>query len=286
MAHLLQSSGNPAIDDYLEAIIAIYETAFPGRIRACYLVGSYADGTALPESDVDVEILFKGQMTAEERNRCDVLKTACRALCPIDLDFPVRAEKTLQTQNTIGLKLASKLLYGEDTRDSMPLPAMDDYLAWVSASVQHGLTARFRSEQVTLPLNYPIPDAEFYGYIPKNHKDGATPLKLWAVNIGRLASFLVVYHARVYVPSKRQVLPLYREHINDKWLKFITDVYEKGRNTWHYQIPQQDERTHLKALLQQTLDFETVVARIYLNYLREERQGTVATNYLKAFRHH
>jgi hypothetical protein len=40
----IRAIGKPSIDHVLSHIVERYETQFPGRIRACYLTGSYAEG--------------------------------------------------------------------------------------------------------------------------------------------------------------------------------------------------------------------------------------------------
>lgn len=271
---LINSTNNQVMDDYIEAIIGIYEAAFPNRIRGYYLVGSYGDDTAINGSDIDMEIIFKDEMTEDENQRCDVIKASCRALCPIHLDLPVKAEANFAQHDTVALKLASKFIYGEDTREQIPLPAKDVYLRRISGPTQRGLTIRFRSEQVTIPLDYPNKTDEFYGYIPKAYAKSDTPIKLWVLNIGWLATFSLVYQAKIFVPSKRHMLKLYREHINDEWTDFITEVYQSGRNQWHYQIPEHhNERKRFKTLCQKTLDFENYVATIYINYLKQEHKA-------------
>jgi predicted nucleotidyltransferase len=56
---LASSTGDPRIDEIVQGIIGLFEIAFPGRIRGCYLVGSYADGTAVPLSDIDIRVVLK-----------------------------------------------------------------------------------------------------------------------------------------------------------------------------------------------------------------------------------
>ena len=38
----IRTIGKPSIDTVLSHIVERYEAQFPGRIRACYLTGSYA----------------------------------------------------------------------------------------------------------------------------------------------------------------------------------------------------------------------------------------------------
>ena len=270
MIQLADTTHDPVMDEAIAAIIGIYETAFPNRIRGYFLVGSLGDDTAISGSDIDMEIIFKGTMTAEEIAGCQVIKTSCRALSPIHLDLPVKAEADFAQVDTVALKLASKFIYGEDARDEIPLTPMDVYLRQISSPSHRGLTIRFRQEQVTLPLSYPNPDDCYFGYMPKRLNTDDAPTKLWVLNVGWLATFLIVHTASVYVPSKRDMVGLYRQHIGDEWAEFISDVYELGRNQWEYTIPEGDDYERFISLCEQTLAFENHVAAIYVDYLQGE----------------
>ena len=62
----IRTIGKPSIDTVLSHIVERYEAQFPGRIRACYLTGSYAEGNAVEWSDIDVYVLFKDAFVSEE----------------------------------------------------------------------------------------------------------------------------------------------------------------------------------------------------------------------------
>lgn len=67
---LLHSTNHQKVDQILQGIISLYEMVFPGRIRGYYLVGSYADGSATPTSDIDLQIWFKeGFIDQEEKDK-------------------------------------------------------------------------------------------------------------------------------------------------------------------------------------------------------------------------
>ena len=271
MIDLINATGNANIDALLAGIITVYEAAFPNRIRGYYLVGSYGDDTPVATSDIDLEIVFKGSLMPEENQRQQAIKDGLRAIAPIHLDLPLHAEDDLLKIDTVAIVQASRFVYGEDTRASMPLPSIELYLRRITIPTQRGLTHRFRTEDVTLPLDYPIPDDEFFGYVPERWKGAHGDIKMWVLNIGWLTTFLIARQAGVFVPSKRQMIPLYREHINDEWTEFLSAVYDSGRRQWAYNLPEKTEdRTLMRDLCRQTLAFENHVAQIYVGYLREE----------------
>lgn len=287
MIQLTSTTSDPQIDDILLAIITIYETVFPQRIRGYYLIGSYGDDSAIVGSDVDLMIVFKGTVSPTEYAQQDSIKASCRTLCPLHLDLPIIAEADFEKSDTVALKQGSKFIYGTDTRDSIPSPTHDVYLQSISTPTQRGLTFRFRQERITLPLDYPVPDDPYLGYIPHPYVISSTPIKLWVLNVGWLATFLVVYHAEVYIPSKRHMLKAYETHIGDEWRDFIAAVYENGRNRWAYQIPEEPKDYDLFLdLCRRTLAFENHVAPIYLDYLKNDLMQLnpqLATDRLGAF---
>jgi hypothetical protein len=57
---LLHSTGHREVDGILEGVVGLFELLFPGRVSGYYLTGSFSDGTAIPGSDIDMSVLFRG----------------------------------------------------------------------------------------------------------------------------------------------------------------------------------------------------------------------------------
>lgn len=66
---LLTSTGSQRVDAILRGTIGLLELAFPDRLRAVYLSGSYADGTATTGSDIDGLVVFKGVLGSADGSR-------------------------------------------------------------------------------------------------------------------------------------------------------------------------------------------------------------------------
>lgn len=274
MVELQQWTGDARIDALVSGIVTIIELTFPDRVRGYYLVGSYGETNAIALSDVDLEILFRDTLTSEERVRLLLLRDAIRSIAPIHVDLAIKDEAALSTSDTVALKRASLFLYGQDTRDVIPLPTMEVYLQHISGPTHRGLTQRFHTPPIVFPLTYPDPADEFYGYIPERFKGVHGDIKAWVLHVGWLATFLIVYRIGVYVPSKSQMLPLYRQHIHDEWLPFVEAVFQNGRERWGYNLPTSvEDRALLRDLCGQTLAFENHAANAYLAYLRRERDS-------------
>jgi predicted nucleotidyltransferase len=262
---LTLSTGHERIDAVLRGIVGIWEMAFPGRIRAYYLTGSYSDGTALPTSDIDLSILFRGGFTHErEEAAADELADHCAQISPVELDLVPLAEEIPFPLRAASIKLASQLIYGEDVRERMLLPPPADYVRQAME-----LTARLlrrlhgTGDGLPFPLDYPDPDGPFYGY---DRSDGAA-LKDLVTTIGLAATAILAFKAGHYAGGKRDCLRLYRACIDDQWTGYLEEVYERCRNQWGYRVPgDREDRQRLRQLCGQALSFENHFLSFYREY--------------------
>src|SRR5262245_6389446 len=118
------STGYPTIDQLLINLIGSYERSFPDRIRGYYLVGSYSDRSAVPDSDLDMGVLFKASLTDDERQRFRQVTHECSLLSPIRLDCSALDEAHFLKEAAAGAKMAL-VVYGEDVLDQIPLEPID-----------------------------------------------------------------------------------------------------------------------------------------------------------------
>jgi predicted nucleotidyltransferase len=110
---LLSSTHDEGADRLLRQIVAAYEAAFPGRVRGYYVLGSYAQGTALPASDLDVAVMFADAFVDEqEMRRADALWRALDATAPVRVDGGVGDE--LSRPLDVRLALEGDLVQGDD----------------------------------------------------------------------------------------------------------------------------------------------------------------------------
>src|SRR4029078_13299906 len=139
---------------------------FPGRIRAYYAEGSYADRTAIATSDIDLVLIFKDRFIDEdEASAARQLGADCAGLSAFELDLEIIDEQQAARSVFPTLKLASVLLYGEDIRDQLALPSIS---AWTRDRMHaaYWLIVKVfnRPPLVRHPLGYPQPDEAFFGY--------------------------------------------------------------------------------------------------------------------------
>jgi predicted nucleotidyltransferase len=104
---LITSSGSQSADDAVCGLIGIFEMRFPGRIRAFYAEGSYADRTAIASSDIDLIVIFKDRFAdKDEAGAARQLGAYCANLSAFELDL------TLEFENHF-LRLFKPFVLGE-----------------------------------------------------------------------------------------------------------------------------------------------------------------------------
>lgn len=131
-------------------------------------------------------------------------------------------------------------------------------------------------EKVALPLSYPQPAGEFYGYDQQQLPPGNAKqhnIKKLVTSVCWMATVLIAWHAGKTVTGKRESVQLYRTHVHDEWAPFVEEVYERGHDQWHYLVPQEPaERQQLRDLCARTLAFENYYLHQYKQYLLEEAE--------------
>lgn len=268
---LYTSTGDQQVDDIVHGTIGILETTLPDRIRAYYLHGSFADGSGIETSDIDLFLVPKGRFTAQEREKIQRITHFCSLFSPFMVEMIAVDEDAILQSGHFRIKCASQLLWGEDLRASIPEQTLDQYLHMYARFPYVYIGQMLRnSEMVTYPLSYPQPTGEFYGYDqqllpPANVKQHN--IKKLVTSVCWIATILIAWHAGETVPGKKASVEMYRECVNDKWTTFIEEMYEWGNRQWRYLIPQKDEeRQRLRDLCAQTLAFENHYLSKYDKY--------------------
>jgi hypothetical protein len=272
---LLNSTNNPQADEILRGVIGICEMTFPERVRAYYLVGSYQEGTAVTRSDLDLCLVFKDEATDEEKQQVAALGRHCTRLSPIRTDLSGQGETELRQSGVTGLKLRSLLLYGQDIRDSLPLEPLSVYLRQaVQGYFFYLRMLRGHAERLLYPVHYPDPQGEFYGYERWGIYTGqdvqpGTRTLINGLALG--ATVLVGLLAGHHTGSKLAAVRLYQELVGDEWATFLTELYERCKQQWGYELPETaEERAHLRQLCRQSVAFENHVLAHCRNFLLAE----------------
>ena len=203
------STGSPAGDEVARSVIAAFEAAFPGRVRGYYLEGSYADGTGIATSDLDLVTVFTAAfLDAAERDRAEILARQLAAHGALAADLTIVDEQQLSAGVDPAIKLGSRCLFGEDIRDRLPLLPIEVWTRQRMHAAYWLIIHVFdRPAVVVHPIDYPAPAGEFYGYDNRAVllPDG-TPARSTRNLIrvtGWAATALIAAQAGIYVARKR-----------------------------------------------------------------------------------
>jgi hypothetical protein len=277
---LLASTGTEHVDQTLRGIIGLIELSFPGRVRGYYVEGSYADGTAVATSDIDMRVVFKGNVDFEERERFAQVRDYCRLISPYMLDIKPEGEAALFRIGAIRFQQGTLLAHGEDIRNAIPPKPMESYTRDLMHIVYY-LFAQVRGNPATLafPLDYPDPSGAFFGYDRREMRarDGTVHrgTKDLVTNAVSAATALIALRTGQYVITKRDCITQYRRWINDEWTVLLEAIYEQCRNQWGYLVPEAAaDRERLLDLCRQALRFENYFLGFYQEYLLSELQHT------------
>jgi Nucleotidyltransferase domain len=266
------STGSQPIDITLLAIVRAFEHAFPNRVRAYYLIGSYVEGTAVPLSDIDCFVIFADQFaTSQEQVLAQQVGQQCAEASPVRLDigaYPENALGQLYPVLRAALKLGSALVYGVDIRQTMQLPALPEYTASVIAGARQFI-ARLRGETNlrTPQVSYPDRLDEFFGYARKSIPAWYPPTiaagtKELVATVSRIATAQVVRQTQRYVPGKQQAIELFQQEVGGTGARFVEQVFRRCKLDWKYLVPETErERIVLRELCQQMLGFENEFLR-------------------------
>ena len=272
---LKQSTGDIQIDSLLIEIITEYEAELLGCVSGYYVMGSYADGSGVGSSDLDVCLVI-GDCQLGERERARVLAEMWKAKSQVELDIEIEEKEHLSQGIAPNFKYGSIWLYGEDIRQDIPLVPLR---VWtrdrMHSSYWRTVQLFGRSTPVCMPLEYPDPQGEFFGYDARllrlaDGREVRCTRDLIRL-VGWSATGLLAWKTGVYVARKKDCHRLYQEAFADEWGQLLQDIYEKCRVRWDYLLPEDEvERQELRELCRRTLGFENYFLRMYKEFLLEE----------------
>ena len=257
---LLYSTGIAHVDALLESFIDLCEMTFPARICCYFLLGSYSDGSAVEDSDIDMGVLFKGDFQVGERDHFKQFLHDCNLLSPVRLDITPIAEASY-TEATPGVK-AAHVLYGENALADIPQIPLERTLPFtLFGAFHHPWLLRRQEPHLIYPLDYPDPEGEFYGYERWGSFYGGSDfgpgVRILVNSMTMIATALLGLKAQRQVGTKSQSVQDYKKYIGDEWTAYLINLYETCKTEWRYRIPEtQEDRDYFRNLCERTLDYE------------------------------
>jgi hypothetical protein len=265
---VVASSGDARADEILCGTVELFVLLFPGRLRAVYLEGSYADATSLATSDLDLTLIFRNRFRTGEAEQAQRALDSCAALSSLEFDAAVVDEQMLMQGAWPTLKLGGVLVWGVDLRAGMAL----DRTAWTRDRMHtsyYRLGALFgRGGVVRVPLDYPTADGEFFGYDARTMRLGdgrevASTRDLIRA-AGWAATALVAHRTGRFIARKGECAQAYRDSVGGEYAQWLEELFAYCRGRWQYRIPDDlDERATLHALCMRMVDFERYFLAAY-----------------------
>lgn len=285
---LLAGTGFDTIDALLAGLIGTLNRAFPDRIVSWFLVGSAADGTLVETSDLDLCIVYAGNIDVGQR---DLIARLCQAFAAersdIALDPVVLPIDDLVTNGQFRVRECSTLLYGDDIRPRMPEMPFAEYVwTYAHAPIAYLVHVLRQRDHVRYPVAYPDPTGHFFGYDRPLLPPANRPVRNVKALISTtcwIASILVSWRTGTTVASKADAVRRYGETIGDEWAPLVDTLYRKGKDEWRYLVPRSvRDRQALRQLCAEMVGFENYFLHSYRTYLLDElwtgsrdRQGDV-----------
>lgn len=297
---LATTTGVERLDTLMQGLVALFEAAFPGRIRSYYLGGSIGDGTAVAHSssinssDLDLYVIFRGGIGENEGKFFQELVAASRLISGIQIDASAHAEDDLlgtpdpdsnqASFMNVLLRIAGQLVYGDDIRTLLPEAAFSRYILDVMESgIYHIGIPRQRGKltfpletPLTYPLDYPDPDGEFFGYeVVPARPDAPHGTRVLVANTAWTATLLLALETGRFAGRKSQSIQQCKTYLPDDWrAQLAVTIYETCKTTWGYAIPERTEdRQRLRDLCRQTRALENEYLRLCREYLLARLQA-------------
>ena len=259
----LPTLGHDQADTSLRLLLRPLLALARNLVRSCYVVGSFADGSAVHGSDLDLHIVFDGDRAnasaAARRLARAVTSGIAKAPMVIDVKFLHVGELSA---GDISLSGPSILLWGVDDRPAIRPPPLPLCKQRIVRWTLKGLTALRADLRSVMPEpTYPAPEEEFYGYVrasspgEPNSPDAST--RPWAGAMLRVATTLLLLERDVLVIDKRSCSALYRQHFGDDWTDYFDSIQATCRTEWQYRVPvAPQDRVRLRSWCGRSVDLE------------------------------
>jgi hypothetical protein len=289
LPELLATTGHPQIDQIIQGVIGVFELIFPDRLLGCYLQGSCADGQITALSDIDMAIVFHGELTETENTLFEETLRACYQISARRLDIGAFGERTLLHADQIqfphddlvaiyatSIKRISRHIYGRDIRSQIPTVPITLFTRCLMHFPFPILAShRGHAATLTVPFRHPDPSDPFYGYTQRKLRDSNRSMQPSTKRLVHSTLFittaLVAFLAHRHAGSGREAVRLYRQHIGDQWGTFLDELTSCCQHQWGYRVPEavHDQRK-LRDLCEQGLAFVNHFLAHYRAFLLTE----------------
>ena len=255
----------------VDGMSRVLDAAFPGAVRAIYLLGSEVDATPAPFSDIDVALFVHDAVSLEQRRAIEATLEALRWVSPLRLDVAVSSVHEgpwSASSNDPRVKLGGELCVGEDVRPLLSVPSIEGLREWIRPWPYDFLRVMFDGS-LSLPLRHPDPEDEYFGYTrlraPNWYPAGTTAgTKEWVATVCWIATFRLAFECDRIVASRGAAVASFRDEIGGDDAAFVSALYEDGKRRWGYAVP--TAPTDRDRLARLAGDFRAFAERFLIRY--------------------
>lgn len=267
--HLLNTLKNEAADaGVLHALTKLCDSKL--QPISAYVAGSYANGYAVPTSDVDLYVIFERSLTESEWEALNDIAKILEEQEP-QIDLIVYELERLKDLGVVEMSRYFLHVWGRAIHQQIPNPPFNDYL-YRSMHRAYVRMSETRKEKPFLwPLSYPNENEEYKGYAwRKIVVDGKEQpsLKEIVVLTGWMATGLCAWLGKKYVPTKNHCCEIFSEVVGGEEARILREVTDFCRDQLHYQVPTTEvDRERLLGLLPGVLKIENLFLAAYRDFL-------------------
>ena len=267
---LLHSTGNAAADAAVGAALELSFPHFSNPILSAYVSGSYGNGYAVPTSDVDLYVIFRDKLTKRDEEEYEKLESRLDAIEP-NIDFIPYAKADLIQHGQVEMGKYFVHMWGEPTHLEVPNPLFDRYLHQCMHGPYQAMERTRKAKPYRWPLGFPNDQDSWKGYawrkMTVNGKE-CPSIKELVVLTGWMATGLIAWKGKKYVPSKRECPDLCDEVIGGEVAKAFRALTSLCRLKLHYLLPETEaDREALRAVLPGALVIENYFLQEYQRFL-------------------
>ena len=267
------------VDRLIDEVVAAGAAALPGRIVAWYVTGSYADGSAVPGSDLDIVAVLDGEVGLDEDAALRRSRHGLGEPYGIFVDISARGLVSLRSNGDVAISLRSRIVAGTDIRSQLRATDMASFRRQMMHAPFLFSTRIRETTELHCPLAAPDPTMPFLGYevcrfLPVGHHDRDTLKDMVAMGCF-IATALVALETDQPTTSKSEAVEKYQELRLGPWNELLKALVEVIRGRWNWRIPQgSEDREYLLAQCHRLLEFENEFYDTYAAFLRSERKAS------------